>query len=112
LKRTKALTPSGQSLRKSEFTPQQSNFQFTAFNNTGHVVYSLLYHWLPLVTVYHPRFRPPLVKEIIHKVLKELLHEKQYSSEEAKTLSKEISEAVQLKLKGPKHVHVVATSPL
>lgn len=46
------------------------------------------------------RFRPPLVKDVIHLVLKETLHEKQYSSEEAKTLTKEISDSIQTRLKG------------
>lgn len=46
------------------------------------------------------RFRPTVVKEIIHRVLKEALYEKQYSDEGAKQWSKEISDTIQTKLKG------------
>ncbi len=46
------------------------------------------------------RFRPLVIKDVIHQVLKELLHEKEYSSEEAKTLSKELSDSIQSRLKG------------
>ena len=46
------------------------------------------------------RFRPVVVKEIIHRVLKEALFEKQYSDEGAKQWSKEISDTIQEKLKG------------
>lgn len=41
-----------------------------------------------------------IVKELIHKVLMDTLNEKQYSSEEAKTWSREISENIKTKLKG------------
>lgn len=62
------------------------------------------YHAYAIARVYFipssARFRPPLVKDVIHLVLKETLHEKQYSSEEAKTLTKEISDIIQTKLKG------------
>ncbi|XP_064394181.1 dynein light chain Tctex-type protein 2B-like [Halichondria panicea] len=49
---------------------------------------------------FEKKFRPLLIKDVIHQVLKELLHEKQYSSEEAKTTSKEISDSIQSRLKG------------
>ena len=56
------------------------------------------------------RFRPPQVKDVIHQVLKESLHEKQYSSEDARTLSKEISDSIQSRLKGvaviPCNMHI------
>lgn len=46
------------------------------------------------------RFRPAAVKEIIHVVLREALSEKQYSGDEAKNWTKEISDSLQTKLKG------------
>ena len=46
------------------------------------------------------RFRPVLVKDLIHKVLMETLNEKQYSSDDAKTWSKEISDTIKARLKG------------
>ena len=48
------------------------------------------------------RFRPVVVKELIHKVLMETLNEKQYSSEQAKTWTKEISDTIITRLKGNK----------
>ena len=41
-----------------------------------------------------------VVKELIHKVLMETLNEKQYSSEQAKTWTKEISDTIITRLKG------------
>ena len=46
------------------------------------------------------RFRPKDVKELIHQVLMETLNEKQYSCEQAKTWSKEISDTIAARLKG------------
>ncbi len=46
------------------------------------------------------RFRPVIVKELIHKVLMDVLNEKQYSSEEAKSWSRDISDIIKTKLKG------------
>ena len=46
------------------------------------------------------RFRPAVVKAIIHDVLNEELSGKQYNSEEATSWSKHISDTVKDKLKG------------
>ena len=46
------------------------------------------------------RFRPAAVKAIIHDVLNEELSGKKYSSEEATSWSKHISDSVKEKLKG------------
>ena len=46
------------------------------------------------------RFRPSLVNEMVGKVLKETLADKQYSAEEAKQWSKDISQMLQANLKG------------
>lgn len=46
------------------------------------------------------RFRPAAVKELIHKELIEYLLDKSYSSEEASTWSKEISDNLISRLKG------------
>ena len=43
-----------------------------------------------------------VVKELIHKVLMETLNEKQYSSEQAKTWTKQISDTIITRLKGNK----------
>lgn len=48
---------------------------------------------------FEKKFRPSLVKDIIHQVLKESLHEKQYNSEDARILSKEIGDSIQSRLK-------------
>ncbi len=64
----------------------------TLITHTHHLSLGLSCHFV--------RFRPLAIKDVIHQVLKELLHEKQYSSEEAKALSKEISDSIQSRLKG------------
>jgi len=46
------------------------------------------------------RFKPAVVKDAIHKILQERLHEKQYSSDQANIWSKEISNAITQRLKG------------
>ena len=46
------------------------------------------------------RFKPALVKDAIHQVLQEKLHEKQYSSDQATIWSKDISGAILQRLKG------------
>ena len=46
------------------------------------------------------RFRPATVKDLIHSLLKDTLSEKQYSTDEAKLWTKEISDNLQNKLKG------------
>lgn len=46
------------------------------------------------------RFRPALVNQMVGKVLKEALADKQYSGEEAKQWSKEICDTLQANLKG------------
>ena len=62
-----------------------------------------LYHRRHLTScLYNCRFRPVVVKELIHKVLMETLNEKQYSSEQAKTWTKEISDTIITRLKGNK----------
>lgn len=46
------------------------------------------------------RFRPAVVSDIIRLVLKEILTDKLYNSEEAKIWTREISDSLQNKLKG------------
>ena len=46
------------------------------------------------------RFRPAVVKALIHDVLNEELSGKKYSSEEATSWCKQISDTVKEKLKG------------
>ena len=46
------------------------------------------------------RFRPLIVKELIHKVLVEALKEKQFSTEEAKSLTKQLCDVIKERLKG------------
>ena len=46
------------------------------------------------------RFRPAVVREIIRFVLKEILTDKLYNSEDAKIWTREISDSLQNKLKG------------
>ncbi len=46
------------------------------------------------------RFRPSLVNQMVGKVLKEALADKQYNAEEAKQWSKDISQTLQENLKG------------
>lgn len=48
---------------------------------------------------FSPRFRPAAVKDIIRLVLKELLTDKVYNSEDAKIWTREISDSLQNKLK-------------
>ncbi len=50
------------------------------------------------------RFRPPIVKEVIHRVLVEFLADKQYSPELAESWSKELSLLVKNKLKGYRRI--------
>lgn len=54
------------------------------------------------------RFRAALVNEMVGKVLKETLADKQYSAEEAKQWSREISDTVQGNLKG---IHSLSVEP-
>ena len=54
----------------------------------------------PVSTILHNRFRPVVVKELIHQVLMEALNEKQYSSEQAKLWSSAISDDIKTRLKG------------
>ena len=53
-----------------------------------------------MVTVLVGRFRPSQVNQMVGKVLKEALADKQYSAEEAKQWSREISDTLQANLKG------------
>ena len=46
------------------------------------------------------RFRPAVVKELIHMTLREALGEKQYDCDAAKTWTREIGDSLQAKLKG------------
>jgi len=46
------------------------------------------------------RFRPIVVREIIHLVLKDILTDKVYNSDDAKLWTREISDCLQNKLKG------------
>ncbi|XP_065886548.1 dynein light chain Tctex-type protein 2B-like [Dysidea avara] len=45
------------------------------------------------------KFKPAVVKDAIHQILQERLHEKQYSSDQANVWSKEISNAITQRLK-------------
>ena len=54
------------------------------------------------------RFRAALVNQMIVKVLKEALADKQYSGEEAKQWSKEICDTLQANLKGLMFYHFYA----
>lgn len=53
-----------------------------------------------LLIFFSSRFRPAVVKEFIHVVLREALGEKQYDCDEAKVWTREISDNLQTKLKG------------
>ncbi|KAL5476008.1 hypothetical protein EMCRGX_G025903 [Ephydatia muelleri] len=56
------------------------------------------------------KFRPLVVKELIHKVLVEALKEKQFSTEEAKTLTKQLCDVIKERLKElqlPRYKYVV-----
>ena len=46
------------------------------------------------------RFRPLVVKDLIHKVLIEALKDKQFSTEEAKSLTKQLCDVIKERLKG------------
>ena len=50
--------------------------------------------------IYLYRFRPAIVKECIHQVLVERLHDKSYDGEEVMEWSKSISDEIKNKLKG------------
>ena len=62
-----------------------------------------------IIDLFMLRFRPAAVKELIHKELIEYLLDKSYSSEEASTWSKEISDNLISRLKGyhPTRTHVI-----
>ena len=57
--------------------------------------------WSKLLSIkYLYRFRPAIVKECIHQVLVERLHDKSYDGEEVMEWSKNISDEIKNKLKG------------
>ena len=55
------------------------------------------------------RFRPPIIKEIVHRVLVEFLEEKEYSPSQVESWTKELSELVKTRIKSEL---IIFTKPL
>lgn len=62
---------------------------------------SLITSWHVLIgLLFHYRFRPAIVKELIHNVLHEKLTGIAYNQEESTELTKQLSDEIKAKLKG------------